>query len=386
MFTRLICNNNIIKNKLIKKMLTSCKVNNLIKKMSKLNSVEFKNNSDYYNDLNRNLDNLLYKYIEYDITLDENDYNFLSTEHINKEFISNRVKTLKHNKLILKELLKYPYIEQCTKEWYDIRKTCLTASDLGEAISKNNNLLAKKKAGVFIDNTNFQNVPPLKWGNMFEDMAVRCYRQLNNNIKIHIFGIIQNKSIKNFGASPDGISDLGIMVEIKCPYSRTIKKDVIPEKYYYQMQGQLAVCNLKECDYVECNFKTFNNNEDYFNFIKDKNYVNKNFGVIAEYYDNDKQKYYYLYSDEFLSKEDSLSNIEAQVTEVKNMDKNNLQFIKLTRWALEEIYIQKVNFNEELWKTIPEKINNFWEKVEQSKSLPIEYKQSKKKINFIEDS
>lgn len=136
MFKRLICNNNIIKNKLIKKMLTSCKVNNLIKKMSKLNSVEFKNNSDYYNDLNRNLDNLLYKYIEYDITLDENDYKFLSTEHINKEFILSRVKTLKHNKLILKELLEYPYIEQCTKEWYDIRKTCLTASDLGEAYIK----------------------------------------------------------------------------------------------------------------------------------------------------------------------------------------------------------------------------------------------------------
>ena len=92
---------------------------------------------------------------------------------------------------------------------------------------------------------------------MFEDMAIRCYKQINNNIPVHIFGIIQNKNIEHFGASPDGITDLGIMVEIKCPFSRQIKKDFIPEKYYYQMQGQLAVCNLTECDYVECEFKIF---------------------------------------------------------------------------------------------------------------------------------
>ena len=53
------------------------------------------------------------------------------------------------------------------------------------------------------------------------------------------------------------------MVEIKCPYSRKLKKDYIPEKYYYQIQGQLAVCNLKECDYVECIFKKYNNKNDY---------------------------------------------------------------------------------------------------------------------------
>ena len=132
-------------------MLSNLKVDNITKQMKKLNcnKINFKNNDDYYNDNTRNLDNLLYKYIKYDITLDQNDYKFLKKEHIDENFIINRVKLLKYNKILLDKLLEYPYIEQCTDKWYEIRKTCLTASDLGEALSKNNDLLAKKKQ-VFI--------------------------------------------------------------------------------------------------------------------------------------------------------------------------------------------------------------------------------------------
>lgn len=368
---------------LIKKMLIKSKITELNIKNIKNKKINMKNNDDSYYDNIRKLDNLLYKYIKYDIILDISDYDSLTNDQIDKEFIISRFKYLKNNKIILVKLLEYPYIEQCTDEWYKIRKTCLTASDLGDAISKNNNLLAKKKAGVYIDNTNFQNIPPLKWGNMFEDMAIRCYKQINNNIEIHIFGLVQNKFIQNFGASPDGINDLGIMIEIKCPFSRKIKKNVIPEKYYYQMQGQLAVCNLTECDYVECEFKTFDKDIEYFDFINDKNYENKNFGIIAELYDNLNKKHFYLYSKEFLKKEDSIIDIEIQI---KNIDNINLEFIKLTRWALNDIYIQKVEFNKELWETIPNKINEFWKKVEDSKNLPIEYKESKKKLKFIQDS
>lgn len=384
MLNIILYNNYFKKHYYIKKMLINCKVDILTNNMKNLNTkTNLKINDDYYNDNTRNLDNLLYKYIKYDITLDQNDYKFLKKEHINDEFIINRVKLLKHNKNLLDKLLQYPYIEQCTDKWYEIRKTCLTASDLGEALSKNNNLLAKKKAGVYIDNTNFQSVPPLKWGNMFEDMAIRCYKQINNNIKIHKFGIIQNKMIEHFGASPDGITDLGIMVEIKCPFSRQIKKDFIPEKYYYQMQGQLAVCNLTECDYVECDFKTFDNDDEFYNFIKEKNYDNKNFGVIAEYYDNSIQKYFYLYSNEYLNKDDCIIDIKKQM---ENINSSNLQFIKLTKWVLNNIYIQKVEFDKELWDTIPPKIKEFWEKVESFKGMPIEYKETKKKLKFIEDS
>jgi len=355
------------------------KIEHLFNIMKNLN---FKDNDDEYDNINRNLDNLLLKYIKNDIELDINDYKFLSKEHINTEFIKNRVNKLKLYIKRLNLLLKYPFIEQRTDKWYEMRKECLTASDLFEGISKNNNLLAKKKAGVYIDNTDFTNIPALKWGTMFEDMALRTYSQCNNNITIHNFGLICNDSIKNFGASPDGISELGIMIEIKCPFSREIKKNVIPEKYYYQIQGQLAVCNLQECDYVECNFNTIDTEENYINYVLNNKLNNKNHGIIAEYYSKNKNLFHYLYSDSYLNEKECIINIKKKIENFKDSD---FVFNKKIYWYLKNIYIQKIFFNYNLWKEIPSKINNFWSKVDYSKSLPIEYKKNKVKYTFIQD-
>ena len=71
---------------------------------------------------------------------------------------------------------------------------------------------------------------------------------------------------------------------------------------------------------------------------------------------------------------------------MENINSSNLQFIKLTKWVLNNIYIQKVEFDKELWDIIPPKINEFWKKVESFKDMPIEYKETKKKLKFIEDS
>ena len=47
------------------------------------------------------------------------------------------------------------------------------------------------------------------------------------------------------GASPDGITDDGVMVEIKCPPKRKFTKTV-PPHYKMQVLGQLEVCNLDD--------------------------------------------------------------------------------------------------------------------------------------------
>lgn len=345
-----------------------------------INNMKFLNllNNDDIDNINRNLDNLLLKYIKNDIKLDLQDYNFLSNNHIDNDFIDKRIKKLKIYIKTLDRLKKYPFIAQRTKEWYEMRKNCLTASDLYEGTCKNNLLLAKKKAGVYIDETDFASIPPLKWGNMFEDMAIRCYRNDNRNVKVTEFGLIQNKDIKNFGASPDGISDLGIMLEIKCPYSRKIQKNNIPEKYYYQIQGQLAVCCLNECDYIECEFKTLESDNDYIE--NDSKY----FGIIAEYYNEVENIYKYLYSDNNLSKIDTFTDIDNKI---KNFNEENFIFKKKTKWYLNDIYVQRIHFNEELWKDIYPKIGEFWLKVNDCKSLPIEYKKKQEpvKYKFIDD-
>ena len=309
---------------------------------------------------------------------------FKSNPMFKKTHFFKRLKKIKIYRKKLIELKKSPLIKQRTDEWFELRKNRLTASDLYDAVNKTNTQLAKKKAGIVVDNTNFNIIPPLKWGTMFEPMATRCYSQKNNNIVINEFGLIPDKNLEHFGASPDGISELGIMIEIKCPYSRQIKDNFIPPKYYLQIQGQLAVCGLEECDYIECNFKNIKTEEEYLLEI-DSNIKNDH-GIIAEFKIKNSTEYYYIYSDENLISQECISNIKLKLNEKIKEDRNVI-FNKLIYWKLEQINIQRVYFNEKEWNDIIPKINNFWEKVESFKGLPIEYKKEKpvEKYLFIPD-
>lgn len=295
------------------------------------------------------------------------------------------------NKLIsyraqLTKLKKLPLIKQRTIEWLEARKSRLTASDLEDALKNNNLALAKKKAGIVKDTTNYATVPPLKWGTMFEEMASRVYSESLKDIHISEFGLIVDENHEHFGASPDGINDMGIMIEIKCPYSRVIKDGYIPSKYYMQIQGQLAVCSLEECDYIECDFKTYDSIYKYLDDIE-SNYDNMKtkHGIIAEYKNLNTGEYYYIYSNSYLTASGVIDNINKQVLDFDKKEKKEYEFIKLTPWRLEQMNVQRVYFDEKTWNNTIPKITAFWDKVEECKKLPIEEVKPKQKIQFIED-
>ena len=349
-------------------------------------------------DINQDIDICLLKYTtdtcDFDIedvsksiyeVLKENKKYYTTYDIINK-----RLESIKNYRRELNILLQLPLMKQRSEEWFEARKTRLTASDLYDAV-KGGNIsikLAKKKANIITDNINYNAIPALKWGTMFEPMATRCYSQKMNNINIHDFGLICDVDNKHFGASPDGINELGIMLEIKCPYSRKIIDGVIPEKYKMQIQGQLAVCKLKECDYIECIFKSIESEEDYLELGN----TTINHGVIAEFY-NSKGEYVYYYSDPNKTPTECIEDIIYNHT-YSNNDKNNIpditsnnegkiKFSKYTYWKLDEMIIQRVIFKPDEWETIIPKINNFWEKVEEYKMLPIEI--GIKKYKFVDD-
>jgi putative phage-type endonuclease len=248
----------------------------------------------------------------------------------------------KSPKIILEELKQKPLIKQRTPEWFKLREDRLTASDLYDAI-KNPLSLAKKKIKAISYNSNA--IPALKWGTMFEPMATRIYSIMNNK-QVFEFGLIINDNIPNFGASPDGITEDGVMIEIKCPYKRKIIDGEIPEKYYYQIQGQLAVCQLFNCDYIECEFECYNNEYDYLS--NTNNLENYKHGIIAE----NKIDYSYIYSKE---KQSALENINEMNSYLND---NNY---RLNYWSLKLINIQKVEYNSNKWDNeILPKINNFY--------------------------
>jgi putative phage-type endonuclease len=298
------------------------------------------------------------------------------------EYVSERVSTIRQYREALNGLLQLPLMKQRTEEWFEARKTRLTASDLYDAIKGGNVTikLAKKKANIVVDTINYNAIPALKWGTMFEPMATRCYSQKMNNIAIHDFGLVCDMENAHFGASPDGINELGIMMEIKCPYSRKIVDGVIPDKYKMQIQGQLAVCKLKECDYIECVFKSLDSVEDYL-ALEEGNVVEKH-GVIAEFY-NQKGEYVYYYSEPNQTPKECVDEICDSLRTANICKEVHLKFSKYTYWRLDEMIIQRVVFNSNAWDTIIPKINTFWESVEEYKLLPVE--EGIKKFKFVDE-
>jgi putative phage-type endonuclease len=104
------------------------------------------------------------------------------------------------------------------------------------------------------------------WGVKFEMVATQFYEYLKKE-KVYSVGLVTHTKYKWLGASPDGLMMSGRLLEIKCPFRRIIS-DEIPIYYWIQVQIQLEVCNLDECDYLECEFHQYKSESEYQN---DKN-------------------------------------------------------------------------------------------------------------------
>jgi putative phage-type endonuclease len=152
----------------------------------------------------------------------------------------------------LQQLLRIELVPQRTPEWLALRHTLISASDAAQALGKGKFGSAKdflrKKIG-FEAPCLGPAPPPCVWGTMMEPVAQAIYVHMTG-LRVHEFGLIPHASCPYFGASPDGINENGVMLELKCPWRRSIDGSV-PLQYWYQMLGQLDVCGLQEVDYLE---------------------------------------------------------------------------------------------------------------------------------------
>jgi putative phage-type endonuclease len=179
-----------------------------------------------------------------------------------------------------KNLRAQPVIVQRSQEWYEIRKGMCTASDIapiiGEGKYKSRNDIIKKKCGK---GKPFTGNAATRHGQRYEDVAIGIYESRRGFIKVYEFGLLPHPTISCVGASPDGITKDGVMVEIKCPPRRKINGKP-PHGYWCQMQTQMEVCNLMVCDFFEALLVEYPNKETYledkFNkdTLKDKEFEN----------------------------------------------------------------------------------------------------------------
>jgi putative phage-type endonuclease len=199
-----------------------------------------------------------------------------------KDYVTQRIATINRYRKQLNHLLTVPVVEQRSKEWYEMRETMITASDFGSAMDKGKFMtrkgLYRKKCGYDADT--FVASPPTSWGVKYEPAASAIYAGRNRTI-VYEFGLIRDTTDRFMGASPDGINGNGVMVEIKCPYntSRALNGQII-DQYFIQIQGQLAVCNLDECDFFECIFTEYKGS-DYARFVEEDRKDGSEIGAIV---------------------------------------------------------------------------------------------------------
>lgn len=278
-----------------------------------------------------------------------------SRNMLSERNVQQRIDQIRKYRVVLKRLKDIPLIEQRTPEWYALRQSMITASDFGDALAiekfgkkTDPNKIYEKKCGyeppVEYDNASIF----LKWGVMFEPVATSLYEH-RNNTKVHEFGLVQNPRHSFLGASPDGITEGGVMLEIKCPYKRVITEDSILKQYFYQIQGQLDACDLEECDFLEVRFDKYETMEE---FLEDyetefdcftNNYKEK--GIIIE-----KTEGVYLYS--------PFNKNRDEVIAWYNQNKNNA--FNVVFWFMHSFTVKRVLKDPCFIDTMNKQLEDVW--------------------------
>ena len=283
--------------------------------------------------------------------------------------LDNRLKQLYKyytNSEKVNELKKLKLPEQRTQEWYDMRKNKLTASSFADAIGKGH---FKSRDEALLDkivDTPFVMNPITEWGTKYEEIATRFYEYLTNST-IYEFGLIPHPDFPAFGASPDGICDtnsppeyIGRMLEIKCPPKRKFTKNV-PPHYWMQMQGQLEVCDLDECDFLQVKLDEYDNLDDYkadsngkIGFTKDD--LPK--GYTITFMKNGEPKYHYLYcplfsSDEFI--------LQWKQEKMNYLQENDFMFKEEKYWKITRYECTLVKRDKEWWNNSVKDIYKFYD-------------------------
>jgi putative phage-type endonuclease len=153
-------------------------------------------------------------------------------------------------------------MEQGTEAWFNIRIGKVTASRVAD-------VLAKTKTGYSTTRDNYmaqlvcERLTGQK-GESFTNAAMqhgieteayaRAAYEARYDVLVDEVGFVSHPTIEMSGASPDGLVGEDGLIEIKCPntatHIETLLSESVPNKYYTQMQFQIACTGRKYCDFV----------------------------------------------------------------------------------------------------------------------------------------
>lgn len=289
----------------------------------------------------------------------------LFSQNIGAEDVKARLDRVYEYRQQLNALQALPKLEQRTPLWYEKRSGMITASDYAQAINKGKFGTQRdffaKKCGYEVDNFD-STMAPLVWGIRYEQVAIDAYSKKNAGLRVHEFGLLEHPDMGFLGASPDGITDTGVMVEIKCPYRRKIN-GIVPQQYYYQVQGQLDVCNLEECDFCECELLQYDTKDEFKRHFHD----NSNFkGIVIETKNADQQ---YLYVDPRIwsSLSDQLDWLSEQTSALGD------QLVRVFYWQLYKYSVIRVYRDKAFIAKLYEDLTPVWNSVQDFRKNKVAY-------------
>ena len=318
--------------------------------------------------------------------LEESFAIFIDTFQLNRSLVNETV--VKHDDDKIKDRIDYlrakPQPPQRTNEWYEFRHNLITASNAYKAFETQgaiNQLIYEKcqplKTVNESDKPAHVNInTPFHWGQKYEPMSVLIYEHMFKT-KIEDFGCLQHDSCYFLGASPDGInvdpeSDrYGRMLEIKNIVNREINGN--PKKeYWVQMQLQMEVCDLDQCDFLETKFVEYENYAEYCQDVTDKH---KGFLM---YFCNSDGNPKYIYKPVDLFDPDEIAKWEEE--QIEKYQDQDLTWIKNCYWKLDIMSCVLVTRNRKWFEDNIATLESVWKTIEQERVTGCEHRAPKKRV------
>ena len=329
---------------------------------------------------------------DYENENDNNSTNNTTNKFENMKIILDKIEHIKQK----------PQPTQRTDEWYTFRHNLITASNAYKAFESQstiNQLIYEKcqplKKREDDKNTTGMTIPtmvnintPFHWGQKYEPLSVMLYEYLYNTT-VADFGCIKHDHYHFLGASPDGINvdvksqRFGRMLEIKNIVNREITG--IPKKeYWIQMQLQMEVCDLDECDFLETKFVEYQSANEFFKELEleqknnTESVLDKK-GVVIYFHNILEAKPFYLYKPLNIVKIDDILKWEEEMIELYQSSQHNMTYIKSNYWKLEKLSCVLVLRNKNWFKNNIQAIENVWNIIEKERVTGYEHRAPNKK-------
>jgi putative phage-type endonuclease len=313
-------------------------------------------------------------------------------------------KSIKNKQILdkIEHIKQKPQPAQRSDEWYTFRHNLITASNAYKAFESQStiNQLIYEKCQPLKTREDDKNAntmvninTPFHWGQKYEPLSVMLYEYLYNT-KVADFGCIKHDKYYFLGASPDGINidvgseRFGRMLEIKNIVNREING--VPKKeYWIQMQLQMEVCNLDECDFLETKFIEYENACEFFKEIgQQDNYiidVDKK-GVIIYFHNISESKPYYVYKPLNIVKMNDVLQWEEEVIELYQSPQHNMTYIKSIYWKLEKLSCVLVLRNKTWFEHNIQALENVWNIIEKERISGYEHRAPNRKPKIKKES